>query len=199
MIPSKNDIRVEMRRRLQRYDVADRQRAGARIASACERLMSGHLKPRSILCYVSRQDEAPTHDLIRSCIRRGIRTCVPCSDPGSKTLRASELGNFSADLEPGIAGILEPRPSVRLPVASEEIDLFLTPGMAFDLQGWRVGRGGGYFDKYLSGCRENQIKVGLAFSWQIVENIAAEAHDVRMDLVVTDECVIQMRDGLLES
>ena len=93
-------------------------------------------------------------------------------------------------LVPGYAGIMEP--SSNAPdVASDEIDLVLVPGVAFDRCGRRLGRGKGYYDRTLKSldCK----KVGVAFSWQIVDAVPVDEWDLPMDILVVDGNVINRR------
>lgn len=195
---SKHEIREEIRRRQAQYDLADVQRAGLRIGAALEVLLTRYFQPRLIMSYVSTSGEAPTHDVIRSCLKRGQRVCVPCMDAEWERIVPSELENFAADLERRYSGILEPRDTCRRPVEPSDIDIILIPGVAFDPRGMRLGRGGGHYDRFLSGCPAEAVKIGLAFTWQIVEEVPYETHDVPMDLIVTEQGVVQIRDGLLE-
>jgi 5-formyltetrahydrofolate cyclo-ligase len=66
------------------------------------------------------------------------------------------------------------------------IDLVLVPGIAFTRAGARIGRGAGFFDRFLAHRAARAIKIGIAFSFQIVESLPLERHDVRLDLVVSD-------------
>lgn len=71
-------------------------------------------------------------------------------------------------------------------------DLVLVPGMAFDPLGRRLGKGYGYYDRFLSGLAPPAVVVGLAFSWQLVPEVPVESWDVPVDAVVTDEGVIRV-------
>jgi 5-formyltetrahydrofolate cyclo-ligase len=66
------------------------------------------------------------------------------------------------------------------------IDLVLVPGIAFTREGARIGRGAGFFDRFLAHRAARAIKIGIAFSFQIVESLPADPHDVKLDLVVSD-------------
>ncbi len=66
------------------------------------------------------------------------------------------------------------------------IDLVLVPGIAFTRAGARIGRGVGFFDRFLAHRAARAIKIGIAFSFQIVESLPLDRHDVRLDLVVSD-------------
>lgn len=87
------------------------------------------------------------------------------------------------DLVSGAYGILEPGGTRVVPSAA--LELIVVPGVAFDLTGHRLGYGKGYYDRYLH-TRRGQL-AGLCFDFQLVETLPAEAHDVRMNLVVTEE------------
>ena len=66
------------------------------------------------------------------------------------------------------------------------IDLVLVPGIAFTRAGARIGRGAGFFDRFLAHRAARAIKIGIAFSFQIVESIPLDRYDVKLDLVVSD-------------
>lgn len=88
------------------------------------------------------------------------------------------------DLVHGAFGILEPRADSTI-VPIDEIDAFLCPGMAFDHQGGRLGRGKGFYDRLLSQARTDAHKIGIAFPSQIVPNTHSEPHDILMDEVIS--------------
>ena len=69
----------------------------------------------------------------------------------------------------------------------ETIDLILVPGLAFSQDRHRLGRGGGFFDRLLAGPAKNAFKLGICFSFQLLDSVPAEGHDVVMDAVVTNE------------
>lgn len=73
-------------------------------------------------------------------------------------------------------------------VPLSQIDVFLVPGLVFDRRGYRLGRGGGFYDRILS--QRRGIKIGIASSFQIsCEDIPVENHDVKMDIIVTESYV----------
>ncbi len=89
------------------------------------------------------------------------------------------------ELRPGRFGILEP--ASEAPDAGSEFDLILVPGKAFDLQGGRLGRGKGFYDRFLAEARG--LRAGVCFDDQIVEGVPLEPHDLRMDFVVTPSSI----------
>ena len=87
------------------------------------------------------------------------------------------------DHRPGAFGILEPHhESPEVPV--EEIDAFICPGLAFDKNGGRLGRGRGFYDRLLAQARPDALKIGICFDFQVVPDTFAEPHDIAMDEVL---------------
>jgi 5-formyltetrahydrofolate cyclo-ligase len=95
-----------------------------------------------------------------------------------------------SELVEGAYKILEPKEELRkLPrkiVKPEELDLVMVPGTAFDKRGGRMGQGKGYYDRLLASARPDAPLVGVAFDCQIFDEIPVDAHDVFMDLVLTE-------------
>lgn len=69
-------------------------------------------------------------------------------------------------------------------------DMILIPSIAFDIRGYRLGRGMGHYDKYLA--EHNTVKIGLAESKKIIEYIPSEVHDIRMDYLISEEAIIDL-------
>ena len=90
------------------------------------------------------------------------------------------------NLKKSLLGILEPVSTVLIP--PENIDLFVIPGIAFDFDGNRLGRGKGYYDRYLSGI--DKPIIGLCFDFQLFENIPWDVHDVKMTQVITENTIV---------
>jgi len=136
----------------------------------------------------SKPGEVDTQELIRSALANGKRVCVPVIDPKDAGLSLVEIHGLQ-NLRPGFFGILEPADGVRRPLDSIDWDLAVVPGVAFDRLGHRIGFGKGYYDKLLAA--KNSHKVGLAFGFQIVEPFETLAYDVAMDLIITENEIIQ--------
>lgn len=88
------------------------------------------------------------------------------------------------NLRVGAFGIQEPVGDVFSDY--RQIDVVLVPGMAFDASGRRLGRGRGYYDRFLAHCPSSMYKIGVCFSFRLLESVPSEPHDVIMDDVVTD-------------
>ncbi|AAC07587.1 5-formyltetrahydrofolate cyclo-ligase [Aquifex aeolicus] len=91
----------------------------------------------------------------------------------------------------GAFGIMEPVEGER--VNPEDVDFIAVPGVAFDLEGYRLGFGKGYYDRLLK--RVKGLKVGVAYSFQVFERLPRDAWDIPVDVLVTEKNVRRLRDG----
>lgn len=99
----------------------------------------------------------------------------------------SRFSNF-CELEPGPYDILQPKASALVNV--DDISVAVIPGVAFDKKGYRLGWGKGVYDKLLSDFKGT--RVGLAYDFQLVDELPKEEHDLRMDIVVTDRNIFRI-------
>jgi 5-formyltetrahydrofolate cyclo-ligase len=132
----------------------------------------------TLLLYSALPDEVPTQPLTDLLVSQGKTVLLP--KVVSET--EMELRQYTGqhDLQQGAFGIMEP--VGQLFTDYRQIDVAIIPGVAFDQQGHRLGRGRGYYDRFLAQV-PLLYKIGLCFSWQIVGNVPADKHDVVMDEV----------------
>ncbi|MBN2600071.1 MAG: 5-formyltetrahydrofolate cyclo-ligase [Candidatus Thermoplasmatota archaeon] len=145
-------------------------------------------KARTILFYVSYDNEVNTHEMIQESLRMKKHIAVPVSDAETRTIICSTLSKWD-DLSLGAYNILEPRKDCIEQIAPTSIDLILLPGIAFDSEGNRIGHGKGYYDRLL----QNNLhanRFGLAFEFQIVEKIPTGKHDRRVEKIITEDRII---------
>lgn len=143
---------------------------------------TGYRQAATLGLYSPLQNEVHTEMVARRCLADGKRLCYPRVNGEELEFVVIEaLG----ELSPGAYGILEPGCGPPLPCV--EIDLLVIPGVAFDLLGHRLGFGRGYYDRGLSRCRPDVEKVGFAYQFQVVEQLPADDHDIRMTRVVTEQ------------
>jgi len=100
-----------------------------------------------------------------------------------------EISSLEVGLAVETSGMRNPVTGLPMPI--EEIDLIITPGLGFDESGNRLGRGGGYYDKFFDSKNLRADKVAIAFSEQIVEEIPVTQRDRKVDLLITDEKIIK--------
>ena len=146
---------------------------------------------QTILFYVSYDNEVFTHDMIKESMSMGKTVVVQKSIPKDSTLILSKLTDWN-DLEVGAYDILEPKQESIKEVPVESIDLILVPGVVFDIHGNRIGHGKGYYDRLLNDT-QNIPHVGLAFGFQIVDAVPVEGHDLPVDIIVTEERIIECK------
>jgi 5-formyltetrahydrofolate cyclo-ligase len=94
-------------------------------------------------------------------------------------------------LIPDHFGLLEVSGSIATRVEADEADLVLVPGLAFDINGLRLGYGSGWYDRFITKLRPDVKLAGLAYEEQVVQNIPDEPHDLRLHIIVTDKRVIR--------
>lgn len=160
--------------------------------AAAERLVAlpAFATARLVLAYGASAEEidpAPAVELLRL---RGIAIALPrVESPGELGLH---LVGSRTRLVRGMFGILEPAADTPR-VSPAAVDAVIVPGVAFDERCWRLGYGGGYYDRLLPMLREGCARVGLAYDEQVLPEIPTEDHDVRLDAVVTPSRTILSR------
>ena len=147
----------------------------------------------TILFYVSYDNEVYTHDMIKECLSDDKLIVVPISDKENKILILSKLESWD-DLNIGAYSILEPEKETIKEVSIDDIELIIVPGVAFDEHGHRIGQGMGYYDRLLRNSTK-ALHVGLAFEFQIVDEIPKNKHDIPVDKIVTEKRIIDCRNS----
>lgn len=180
---SKETIRKSMMLSLDKIGRFERSRV--------EKTMHDHLydsllwqEAQCIALTVSGEDEWDTRPVIEKAWSEGKSVCVPKSIHSERALHFYKLTSFD-QLERGYFGIEEPQTDKTERCEKEAIDLLIVPGLVFTAAGYRIGFGGGFFDRFLKGF--NKPTVSLLHSNQIVESFPIEPHDVPVNFLVTEE------------
>jgi len=137
---------------------------------------------------VSRFPEVDTFQIIRKAWEQRKQVVIPKCYPKEKKMVFHELSEFS-QLESVFYGLLEPIEALTREVGPDQIDLLIVPGLAYTKEGFRLGFGGGYYDRYLKSFPGKAIS--LAFNCQIVPDIQIENHDIPVAKIITNDQVIQ--------
>ncbi|MCA9137381.1 MAG: 5-formyltetrahydrofolate cyclo-ligase [Planctomycetales bacterium] len=173
-----------------RHRQEDKESISARIV---QRLMSmpQYVAAETVMWYVDVRDEVRTRHALPVALADGKRVVIPyCL---GKDLRLFHL-HSPADLSPGAFGILEPCEELRRKddrmVDPADVDWVAVPGVAFDVEGRRLGHGHGFYDRFLAGLSTQAVRVGVGFECQIVARVPTADHDVRMDWIVTQDRTI---------
>lgn len=156
------------------------------------RAIAGHLtawepyrQAQTIMAYASYGTEVDTWGILTDILAQGKRLVLPRCEAGG-VMHGYAVSDLD-ELVPGMLGILEPEAG--LPVVTlEGICLILVPGLLFDDRGFRLGQGGGYYDRYLAGYEG--MTCGLAFAAQRAEALPTAPHDVAVRFLCTQEGIV---------
>jgi len=174
-------LRDEVRNQLRGISPDRRVTASVQARSLIER-QNIWKSVRTILFYAPQPDELDIWPLVQDSLAAGKIVALPRFDSVAGKYAACRIQDFTSDIRVGQFGIREPGDHCA-PVPLDKLDLILVPGIAFDVRGHRLGRGKGFYDRLLASVLG--ITCGVAFDEQIVERIPVEAHDIRLNHVLT--------------
>jgi len=138
-------------------------------------------KAKIVMFYFSYAREVDTREMIREAIEQGKVIAVPVCDRKTNTITPCKIG-LNTRLKKGLYGILEPAKKCYVPV--KKIDLVIVPGVAFDKKGNRLGRGKGYYDRFLKSLPQGTRRLGLAFNFQILPCLPVNPHDFSVNKTI---------------
>jgi 5-formyltetrahydrofolate cyclo-ligase len=140
-------------------------------------------KAKNVMFYIALKGEVNTEEMIKEAKKQGKTVTVPVCCRDSFTLRPCILDDH-AKLKLGPYGVHEPveEKCIRPP----DLDLIIVPGLAFDKSGNRLGRGKGYYDRFLSKLPSEIPSIGLAFDFQILSSVPTTEHDVSVTRVISN-------------
>lgn len=181
MLKSKHNMKAELRKTIRERKRQFTSQALGELSLAVISQLERHprfVQAHTLMLYYSLPDEVSTHRLID---RLEGKTILLPRVTGEGTM---ELRRYTgpADLAVGAYGIMEPTGQVFTDY--ERIDLAVVPGMAFDPAGHRLGRGKGYYDRFLARV-PHLYKIGICFGFQLFDHIPVEETDITMDCVLS--------------
>lgn len=180
MKQNKEDVRKAMKHRLAAVPAAQ---AAAWSDAVCARLavLPQYQQARRIMAFLNMKGEISLDTFLIRALREGKEVYVPhCLGKGQ--MEAMRLTSLQ-DVEQGMYGIRVPRAGSPC-VAPEQVEWILVPGLAFDAEGHRLGRGAGFYDRYLQRAKQAAV-TAVAWDIQIIPHVPSEAHDYRMPAVLT--------------
>jgi 5-formyltetrahydrofolate cyclo-ligase len=142
-------------------------------------------KAESIGVYHSIGSEVQTHDLIQEFFNQGKEFALPRVEKNDLVFK--KISSLK-DLEPGSFGVMEPKEKCE---TLKNLDVVLVPSIALTLEGFRLGYGFGFYDRYLHG--EKSKKIGLSYAKNVLRSFPHDSHDVKMDCIVTEDAVIYVK------
>lgn len=190
----KRAVRDGVRARVAAMSPAERDAA----SDAVRRWLAGSdawARARVVLLYAADATEPDLDGLIELGAGAGKTVCVPRVDWAAKRMEPAAVAS-SAELVEGRHGIRSPGPGARA-VPPESVDLVVVPGVAFDRAGGRLGRGGGFYDRFLADLSSggSMVAIGACFAAQIVDRVPLGPHDRRVDGLVTEAGLVTFGRG----
>lgn len=183
---NKTAMRAACRAAVMAMDADGRARDEEAIGS-CLAALAVFASAEVILAYLPLADEVDLRPSMQRWMDEGRQVCVPIVDWETSTMGCGGLVSLAEeDLKADRHGLRVPR--VPQPVSCEAIDVIVVPGVAFDATGGRLGRGGGYYDRFLAEVAA--VAIGVALSGHLVDQVPREDHDRLVSAVAT-------ADGLL--
>ncbi|MFD1363053.1 5-formyltetrahydrofolate cyclo-ligase [Lentibacillus salinarum] len=183
----KKELRKHIIQRLQTIPDADR--------ASIEEALTGHLVSSAVWqqadvigITVSHGLEWNTEPIIQTAWKEGKTVCVPKCHPENRQMDFYIIHDYD-QLETVYYKLREPIPEKTEKVAKQAIDLLVVPGLLFDREGYRVGFGGGYYDRFLTDFVHD--KLALAANCQVVEKLPAEPFDIPVDAIITENGFLQ--------
>lgn len=137
------------------------------------------------------KSELPTQRLIKAAFSQGKRVAAPVI-AGKGLMEAYEFNDL-AELQVDAYGILAPNPRIHRQLSPQDIDLVIVPGLAFDRRGYRIGRGGGYYDRYLPRLSQKASTVGWTAERFVLQKVPVHPHDVPVKYIVTEQGMYRLR------
>lgn len=183
---NKKDLRQRLRQTLDAIKPDDLH---ARSIRACNLLIHTPEYERAeiVMVFLSLPNEVDTTPLVLHAWRNRKRVLAPKVSWEQRRMLPIEIRSLSDDVSPSALGIREPAQGVPIPVAI--IDLIVVPGLGFDLHGNRIGRGRGFYDRFLAHPDWHGTACGLALEDQVTPDVPVTEHDMQVDMLVTDEAV----------
>ena len=181
--------RKALRRRIAALSEKELEKSDIEIYNNLSRLPE-LLSAKTVFLYCSTGHEVDTHRLIGFLLERGQIVALPVSLPeGEMVFREYRPGNLQ---EGRFFGILEPDENARA-LEPENGDLIIVPGLAYDRSGFRMGQGGGYYDRFLSAHK--LYSVGIGRDCLLCDRVIREPHDAPVDCLVTESGVYYFPKG----
>jgi 5-formyltetrahydrofolate cyclo-ligase len=183
-------LRKQIRSALQKISPAARHALSAQIRDRLKE-QAVWKNAGSVLFFATLPEEPDLWPLLQETLAGEKIAALPRFDPASNGYVACRVKHLQSEIVPGQFGIREPRANcVELPL--NRLDLVLVPGVGFDLQGRRLGRGRGFYDRLLADVEG--IKCGIAFDEQVLDKIPTGPRDIRLNFILTPTRWVKIAD-----
>ena len=184
----KKSLRAELRRRLRSIDAATRRERSS--AAAARLIETDEFRgARVVMIFLPLASEIAPRSIALRAWQEAKLVAVPLVSYEQRHMLPVELRGLEEPMHTDGRGVRTPRRGEPQPI--ESVDLVITPGLGFDRLGRRIGRGAGFYDRFLAQPAFRGVSCGLAMHEQVVEAVPTQRHDVRLDMLATDERVLR--------
>jgi len=182
----KAELRRELLNRL--HSISPEQR-NEKSRKACRNLISSEQfqSASTVMMFVSLPHEVDTSEAILHAWQLGKAVAVPKVSWQQRHMIAVQINSLETGFSTSSSGLRNP--TAGAPVPFGDIDLVVTPALAFDKEGNRLGRGGCFYDRFFANPELKATRCGFSFAEQLLDSIPTADHDEAVDMLVTDEQV----------
>ena len=152
---------------------------------------------RTVMLYLSMQSEVDTSGIALRCFQEGKTVVVPKVSWDQRRMLPVEITSLTTDITITGPGVREP--IAGKPIPADMIDLVIVPGLGFSNNGFRIGRGMGFYDRFLAQREFIGLSCGLAFDEQVLETLPVLDHDMPLSMLVTDRGIRRFSSNLIRS
>ena len=178
----KATLRQAMLARRQRLTAEEVAHAGQ---GAFRQLVPLLLGAQTVMLYAPFRGELETWSVARWLETRGCSIVLPIANRSDRSITPAKVLGLDS-LVPGAYGILEPAPGAYVELSLEQLDAVVVPGVCFDERGYRIGYGGGYYDRFLPRLKPGGMTIGYGYDWQLVPTLTRDPWDQPLNYIVTD-------------
>lgn len=140
---------------------------------------------------ISSFPEVDTEEIIRALWEMGKTVVVPKCTSKDRTMTFYHIDSYE-QLETVYMNLKEPNPKVTTAISSDAIELLIVPGIVYNRSGYRIGYGGGYYDRFLS--TYHGLTMSLAFNMQVIDEVVREPYDLPVDCLITESATIRCEE-----
>ena len=150
-------------------------------------------KSKKIMAYASIRKEVRTFSLMQELLDQGYLLYLPYVKNKRGELGVSEIKNLKNDLKEGEFGVQEPKHKLRSNKFFDNLDIIIVPGLCYSRSGYRIGYGGGYYDRFLARYSKDILKVCFCYDKLLKEKISANSYDIPVNLIITEKEIIEIK------
>lgn len=144
---------------------------------------------KTVFIYMDFKNEVRTREIIDILFKENKAVVIPWTDTAKTEIIPVEIKDLENDLVRNSFGYLEPKKENLKEVKVEDLDLIIVPGVVFDKKLNRIGFGKGYYDRILKRKRSDTLAIAIAYEFQVLDHIPHQAHDVKMDAIITEASI----------